>query len=89
MKKVAVTVAVLALGLAACEAQNQDNAVGNEANVEEAADADTIVATNDAEMAAENALDTASNAIENAGKAVENAGEVVANQGEAHEGNSH
>ncbi len=89
MKKVAVTVAVLALGLAACEAQNRDNAVGNEANVEEAANADTTAATNDAEMAAENALDTASNAIENAGQAVENAGEAVANQGEAHQGNSH
>jgi hypothetical protein len=89
MTKFAVTVAVLALGLAACEAQNEDNAVGNEANMEEAAEADTTVATNNAEMAAENALDTASNAIENAGQAVENAGEVVANQGEAHEGNNH
>ncbi len=88
MKTFAVTVAVLALGLAACEAQN-DDAVGNEANVEEAANADTTIATNDAEMAAENALDTASNAIKNAGDAVENAGEAVANEGESHEGNAH
>ena len=79
MKKVAVTVAVLALGLAACEAQREENAVGNEANVEEAANADTTAATNDAEAAAENALDSASNAIDNAGEAVENAGEAVAN----------
>lgn len=80
MKKVAVTVAVLALGLAACEAQNQDNAVGNEANVEDAANADTMAATNDAAASADNALDAASNAIENAGEAVENAGEAVANE---------
>ena len=82
MKKVAVTVAVLALGLAACEARNEDNAVGNEANVEEAANADTTAATNDAETAAENALDSASNAIDNAGEAVENAGEAVGNAAE-------
>ena len=80
MKTVAVTVAVLALGLAACEARNEDNAVGNEANVEDAANADTTAATNDAAASADNALDAASNAIENAGEAVENAGEAVANE---------
>ena len=60
----------------------EDNAVGNEANVEDAANADVNAATNDAvdaSNAAENALDTAGNAIENAGDAVENAGEAVAN----------
>ena len=37
MKKVALTVAVLALGLAACQAKTEENAAGNEANVENAA----------------------------------------------------
>ena len=38
MKKVAVTVAVLALGLAACQPKAEENAAGNEANVENAAE---------------------------------------------------
>ena len=46
MKKIAVTVAVLALGLAACQPKAEDNAVGNEANVEDAANADVNAATN-------------------------------------------
>ena len=82
MKKIAVTVAVLALGLAACQPKAEDNAVGNEANVEDAANADVNAATNDAVDAgnvADNALDAAGNAIENAGNAVENAGDAVAN----------
>jgi hypothetical protein len=82
MKKVAVTVAVLALGLAACQPKAEDNAVGNEANVEDAANADVNAATNeavDAGNVADNALDAAGNAIENAGNAVENAGDAVAN----------
>ena len=37
MKKIAVTVAVLALGIAACESKTEDNAFGNEATVENAA----------------------------------------------------
>ena len=71
MKKIAVTVAVLALGLAACQPKAEDNAVGNEANVEDAANADVNAATNDAvdaSNAADNALDAASNAIDNAGQ---------------------
>jgi len=82
MKNVAVTVAVLALGLAACQPKAEDNAVGNEANVEDAANADVNAATDDAVDAgnvADNALDAAGNAIENAGNAVENAGDAVAN----------
>jgi hypothetical protein len=82
MKKVAVTVAVLALGLAACQSRTEENAVGNEANVENAADADTNAATIDAGNAADNALDAASNAIEGAGNAVENAGNAVSNAAE-------
>jgi hypothetical protein len=76
MMKVAVTVAVLALGLAACESRTE-NAVDNETAVENAAEADANVATTDAANAAENALDSAGNAIENAGEAVDNAAEAV------------
>ena len=76
MKKVAVTVAVLALGLAAC----QDNAADNNASavntVETEAEADVNAATNDA-AAADAALNAAGNAVEDAGNAVENAGEAV------------
>ena len=79
MKKVALTVAVLALGLTAC-AQNDgeaNNAAGNDTYAENEADADLNAAGNTTENAAGNALDQASNAIENAGEAVENAGEAV------------
>jgi|GEM_PF-1510580 len=78
MKTIAVTVAVLALGLAACESRTEE-AVENDTNVENAAEADTNAATNDAANAADNALDSAGNAIEDAGNAVENAGEAVEN----------
>jgi hypothetical protein len=78
MKKIALTVAVLALGLAACESRTEE-AVENDTNVENAAEADTNAATNDAANAADNALDSAGNAIEDAGNAVENAGEAVEN----------
>ena len=78
MKKVALTVAVLALGLAAC----QDNAADNNASavntVETEAEADVNAATNsadDALNAVGNDLEAAGNAIENAGEAVENAAE--------------
>ena len=76
MKKFAVTVAVLALGLAACESKNEE-AAENDTNVENAVEADANAATVDATNAADNALDAAGNAIENAGEAVENAGEAV------------
>jgi hypothetical protein len=79
MKKIAVTVAVLALGLAACQSKNEDNAVGNEANVENAAEADTAAATNDAESAADNLLDEAHNTVDAGLNGVENASESVAN----------
>ena len=76
MKKVAVTVAVLALGLAAC----QDNAADNNASavntVETEAEADVNAASDDATNAADaalNSIDDAGNALENAGDAVENA----------------
>ena len=75
MKKVAVTVAVLALGLAAC----QDNAADNNASavntVETEAEADVNAASNDAT----NAADAALNATENLGDAVENVAEATEN----------
>jgi hypothetical protein len=78
MKKIAVTVAVLALGLAACGTKTE-NAVDNDTNLENAAEADVNASTNDAANAADNALDAAGNAIDNAGAAVENAGDAVEN----------
>jgi hypothetical protein len=79
MKMTAVTVAVLALGLAACQDNAPDNAVSTENTIETAAAADTNGATNDASMAADNALDMAGNAIDNAGEAVDNAADAVEN----------
>ena len=83
MKKIAVTVAVLALGLAACQSKTEENAVGNEATVENAAESDTTAAVNDSAAAADAALDNATNEIANAadasGNAVENAADSVAN----------
>ena len=76
MKKVALTVAVLALGLAACESKTEE-AVENVA-VENAVESDV----NAAEVAVDNALDAAGNAVDNAGEAVENAGEAVENAAE-------
>ena len=64
MKKVAVTVAVLALGLAACT-KNTDNNVAAETNVENAAAVDTNVATNDVTSNADVALNTTDNTAAN------------------------
>jgi hypothetical protein len=79
MKMTAVTVAVLALGLAACQDNAPDNAVSTENTIETEAAAGTNGATNDASMAADNALDMAGNAIDNAGEAVDNAADAVEN----------
>jgi hypothetical protein len=76
MKKVAVTVAVLALGLAACEARTDENAMDNEVAVENEAANDTNMATEDAGAAAENALE---NAAEDVGNVAENLGEAAEN----------
>ena len=78
MKKVALTVAVLALGLAACQDNAPDNNMSTVNTVENEAAADINAADN----AADNALDAAGNAVENAGNAVENAGEAVENAAE-------
>jgi len=82
MKKVAVTVAVLALGLAACQPKAEDTTAGNEANVENTASEDVNAATIDAGNAADNALDAAGNAIDAAGNAVDNAADAVGNAAE-------
>ena len=71
MKKVAVTVAVLALGLAACNKAAENNAA-NETIVENTATTDVNAATNEAVET--NAADAALNA-----PAAENAGNVEAN----------
>jgi predicted small secreted protein len=72
MKKVAVTVAVLALGLAACN-KNAENTAANETAVENNAEYDTNAATENATVAADNELNAASNDINAAGNHVENA----------------
>ena len=83
MKKVAVTVAVLALGLAACAQNNEaNNTATNDLYTENEAADDMNLSLNETENAAGNALENASNAIENAGEAVENAGEAVENVAE-------
>ena len=81
MKKVAVTVAVLALGLAACAKSTDANndMTANDMYTENAADTDTNVSMDATENAAGNALESAGNAIDNAQEAVENAGEAVEN----------
>jgi predicted small secreted protein len=75
MKKVALTVAVLSLGLAAC----QDNAADNEASTVNTVENEAEADLNAADVSADNALDAAGNAVEDAGNAVENAGEAVDN----------
>ena len=75
MKKVALTVAVLTLGLAAC----QDNAADNEASPVNTVETEAEADLNAADVSADNALDAAGNAVEDAGNAVENAGEAVDN----------
>ena len=80
MKKVAiVTVAVLALGLAACNKSDAGNNAANETAVENNAEYDVNAATNDSVNAADAALNSASNAVENDGDAVDNAQDAVQN----------
>ena len=62
MKKVALTVAVLALGLAACQDNAPDNNVSTLNTIETEANADTTAAAN----SVDNALDATGNAVDNA-----------------------
>jgi hypothetical protein len=76
MKKVALTVAVLGLGLAACQDNAADNADSTVNTIETEAEADMNAVANGTDNAMEaagNAVDNAANAVENAGNAVENA----------------
>jgi hypothetical protein len=73
MKKVALTVAVLALGLAACESKTA-NAVDNSA-VANGIEADADAAGN----SVDNALDAAGNTADNAGDAASNVGTATDN----------
>ena len=82
MKKVAVTVAILALGLAACEDNAADNNVSAVNTIENEAEADTNAATTDAANAADSALNVADNALDDAGNSLENAAEAVENAAE-------
>ena len=77
MKKIAVTVAVLALGLAACQPK-ADETANNETAVENAADA-SVNAAVDASNAADNALDAAGNAADAGLNAADNAADAAAN----------
>lgn len=79
MMKLALTVAVLSLGVAACN-KADENAAANETVVENTAELDVNAASNDAlEANADAALNAAGNAVENAGEAVENAAKAVEN----------
>ncbi len=77
MKTFAATVAVLALGLAAC--QKNDAETTNTA-VEMNAESDVNMAANDAAMATDNSLNAADNALDNAANSVDNASNAVTNQ---------
>jgi predicted small secreted protein len=79
MKKIALTVAVLALGLAACHKNYAENNAANETAVENNAEYDVNAASNDATAVADNALNSAGNDINAAGNAVSNASNTVAN----------
>ena len=83
MKKIALAaVAVLGLGLAACQDNAADNATSTATTIEPEAAADpnsALNATDNLGATADNALDAAGNAVENAGNAIENASEDVAN----------
>ncbi len=80
MKKVAiVTVAVLALGLAACNKSTAENNAANETAVENNASYDVNAATNESVNAADNALNVAGNDLNAAGNEVSNASNAVSN----------
>jgi hypothetical protein len=83
MKKIAVVaVAVLGLGVAACNKNNADNGAANETAVENNAETDVNAAASDVGNSADAALNAAGNEVNAAGNAVENAGNVVSNVAE-------
>ena len=78
MKKVALTVAVLALGLAACESKTE-NAVEN-TDLTTAIENDADAAAMATENAVDNALDATTNAVDNAAEATDNAAANAVNE---------
>ena len=83
MKKIALAaVAVLGLGLAACQDNAADNTTSTENTIETEAATDTnsaLNATDNLGASADNILDDAGNSLSNAGNSIENASEDVAN----------
>ena len=75
MKKIAVTVAVLALGVAACQDNAADNNVSAVNTIEEEAAADT----NSGLAAADEALNDTANLGADAANAADNAADATAN----------
>ncbi|MEP7316410.1 MAG: hypothetical protein ABI667_06920 [Sphingomicrobium sp.] len=75
MKKIALTVAVLGLGLAACQDNAADNEVSTVNTIEMEANADTAAAAN----AVDNAMDATANAVDNTANAVDNAADSTEN----------
>ena len=71
MKKVALTVAVLALGLAACGSKTE-NAVDN-TTVDNNVEMDANAAMTSTDTAVDNALDATGNTLENGANAIDNA----------------
>lgn len=75
MMKVAVTVAVLALGLAGCARDEEaaNDMTANEVMVENAAETDMNTAADNALMNAEEAIENVQESAENAAEAVDDA----------------
>jgi hypothetical protein len=73
MKKIALTVAVLGLGLAACQDNAPDNAVSTENTIETEAASDVNSVGNDLTATADNALDAAGNGVDAAGNVADDA----------------
>ena len=79
MKKIALTVAVLALGLAACNKNNADNNTAD-TNVENAAAVDTNAAVgNDMTANADEALNAVDNSVNSAANVVDNSADAANN----------
>jgi uncharacterized membrane-anchored protein len=84
MKKVALTaVAVLGLGLAACQDNAADNNASTVNTIESEAEADTNAAATDANSAATSADSALNNLGESAGNVAEAAGNVAEDAGNA------
>ena len=81
-KTAIVTVAVLALGLAACNKSDAGNNAANETAVENNAEYDVNAASNDSVNAADEALNVADNSVNATANAIDNASDAVQNAAE-------